>query len=145
MITPLHVSIVVAAAAVITGAVKAWPWLAAAVRIVEVIVGTPARPGVPAVPGIGERMGAFEKALADVKAAAESAAYHSAPNGGGSAYDQRTRQIEAVREQVGSIRDDMQHVSDQVARHVEESKTWVRAVDDALAEHGIDTPDWPSR
>lgn len=143
-ITPTYVAILAAVAGVVTVVVKAWPWVAKAVHLIDDLYGTDARPGVPAIPGVVARIASLEHDVSDTKTAAESAAYHSAPNGGGSAFDARTRQIEAMSEQVSSISADVQHVSDQVARHVEESKTWVRAIDDALGEHGIDTPAWPT-
>lgn len=127
--SPTTIAVVAVVAAIATAVRKAWPWLARLVHLVDDLYGTDARPGVPRRRGVAERLEALEQDMSTTMAAASSAAFHSKPNGGSSAYDAMTRKIDNIT----------QIVSD----HVGESKTWVRAVGAALDEHGIDVPPWP--
>lgn len=79
--------------------IKAWPFTRKVTAIINDMAGEPARAGVPARPGIMER-------LAKVEQSSALAAYHSQPNGGGSAYDHITHKIELVESDLRAVRTD---------------------------------------
>lgn len=127
---PKAMSLIGSLLAIAYAVVKAWPWVRRAVHLVDDLYGSDARPGVAARPGLAERLAVLEHDVADTKQAAQAAAYHSAPNSGHSAYD--------------ALIDKVDHIAEIFGDHVEDSKTWVRSVNTALGDHGIETPPWPT-
>lgn len=98
-----------AAGALIVAARKAWPWLSRVKDFIDDLMGEPERPGVPARPGVMARLAAHEGEMVtlrvevtSVRALAESAEYHSKPNGGGSAYDLLMAEVRSLRGDFGT-------------------------------------------
>ena len=63
--------------------------------------GEPARDGVPARLGVMARLDALSREIAAVKADTKSAAYNTAPNGGGSSHDTIVKMLAGLQ---GSVR-----------------------------------------
>jgi hypothetical protein len=96
------VVVIGAFAAVVTFIFKAWPWVSRVKDFIDDLIGEPARPGVPARPGMMARLAAQEDAIEEVREAAQTAAYHSKPNGGESAFDSLMRELAVMSEQLSA-------------------------------------------
>lgn len=143
-----------AVAAVLFGR-KAWPWLSRLKDFIDDLMGEPARPGVQARPGVMERLAAQEietkrnrNELATVKALAESAEYHSRPNGGGSAYDHLMAEVRGLRQDFeihrgeAKGRDDRLDTLDVALAHLSEALPVVaRSVPHPVDAHLATSPD----
>lgn len=96
----IAVAVIIAAFSFVASLIiKAWPFTRKFTAIINDMAGEPARAGVAARPGIMER-------LAKVEQSSALAAYHSQPDGGGSAYDHITQKIELVESDLRSVRTD---------------------------------------
>lgn len=96
----IAIAAIIAAVSLVTSLIiKAWPFTRRFTAIINDMAGEPARAGVPARPGIMER-------LAKVEQSSALAAYHSQPDGGGSAYDHITQKIELVESDLRAVRTD---------------------------------------